>query len=117
MKSKDNSAPGMGEGKASLPRESCQVCRSLRPGIHSARYGSDTLSHQITKAMCVLVITHNREVGPWDTVTDSVTGQVKKPGSTSCVGGCPAESSGFRVKVHSPQQGPKCKKARNEDSV
>lgn len=28
--------------------------------------------------------------------------------STSYVGECPAEGSSFLVKVHSPQQGPKC---------
>lgn len=35
--------------------------------------------------------------------------------STSCVGECPAEGSSFLVKVHSPQQGPKCKKVRGGD--
>lgn len=30
--------------------------------------------------------------------------------STSYVGGCPAEGSGSLVKVHSPQQRPKCNK-------
>lgn len=58
----------LGEGKVISSGESCQVCRSLGPGIHSARYGLDTLSHQVIKTTSVLFRTHNGEVGPGFTV-------------------------------------------------
>lgn len=40
----------------------------MGPGIHSARYGLDTLSHQVPKTTSVLFTTHIGEVGPGYTV-------------------------------------------------
>lgn len=57
-----------GGGEVISSGESCQVCRSLGPGIHSARYGLDTLSHQVIKTTSVLFTTHNGEERPSCTV-------------------------------------------------
>lgn len=46
-----------------------------------------------------------------------MTGQAQPNISASYVVGCCPESSCFLVKVHSPQQGPKCNKARSRDLV